>query len=704
MDNVNEADINTLTTADAAAEMARLNEAIRHHRSLYFTHDAPEISDAEFDRLVLRLTALEHQFPDQAPANSATQDLGAGPSEKFQKYRHMRAMLSLDNAFSVADVEDFFDRVRRFLKLADTDLPIAVTAEPKIDGLSLSLRYEQGKLVVAATRGDGEEGEDVTANARTIGDIPQKLQVADAPEILEVRGEVYMAKADFATLNAAQAANEQRLFANPRNAAAGSLRQLDPGITAQRPLRFFAYAWGELSHAPATTQTGMLDFLRRCGFPINMRSRRCLGSDAALEFYRDIEASRATLEYDIDGVVYKVDRLDWQERLGQISRAPRWAIAHKFPAEQARTLLRAIDIQVGRTGTLTPVARLEPITVGGVVVTNATLHNEDEIIRKDIRIGDTVIVQRAGDVIPQIVAVVPDKRPNDALTFKFPHQCPVCGSHAVRESGEVAWRCTGGLICSAQRGLRLGHFVSRAAFDIEGLGDKRIEDLLEQRLVDTPADLFRLHQHRAALAARDGWGTQSVTKLLAAIEARRTIALDRFIYALGIRHVGEATSRDLSRAYGDFTALRAVLDSCGAEGDTESIGEGVDAQERINVAQIGPVVARALVDFFSEPHNRAVIDDLLAEVDVAPYVQETIASVISGKTILFTGTLESMTREEAEARAARLGATVVKSVSAKTDLLVAGPGAGSKLKKAMALGVEVIDEAAWRAILAQADA
>jgi DNA ligase (NAD+) len=684
--------VDLLSDTEAKAELGWLADEIAYHNARYHSDDAPEISDADFDSLGQRNAALEARFPRLKLAASPSGKVGATVSGKFTKIRHSRPMLSLDNAFDETDVADFLARIEKFLKLGPDDFPIVVTAEPKIDGLSLSLRYENGLLVRAATRGDGEEGEDVTLNARTIADIPHKL-TGDVPDIFEVRGEVYMRKVDFAQMNIEQQAKGDKLFVNPRNAAAGALRQKDPTITAARPLCFFAYAVGEVSDMPDTSQHNMLILLRRCGFVVNDRMQRLISLDEMLDYYRATAAQRATLPYDIDGIVYKVDRLDWQERLGFVGRAPRWAVAHKFPAQQAITIVRGIDIQVGRTGALTPVAKLEPVTVGGVVVSNATLHNEDEIARKDIRIGDTVIVQRAGDVIPQIVEVVLDQRPNDVIPFIYPHVCPVCGSHAERDEGEAIRRCTGGLVCGAQRVERLRHFVSRTAFDIEGLGEKSIVELFENDFIDCPADIFRLGQHEPALKIRDGWGAQSVRNLLAAIETRRSIGLDRFLFALGIRHVGESTSRDLAKAYGTLAALRSVLEALAQEDHGAALG--AVAKARINVAQIGDVVAASLVEFFAEKHNRDVVDDLIAEVRVEPYVFETTASEVTGKTLVFTGSLEQMTREEAEARAERLGAKISKSVSAKTDLLIAGPGAGSKLKKAAELGIKVIDENIW---------
>ena len=606
-------------------------------------------------------------------------------------------MLSLANGFDEADIADFVARIRRFLGLS-ADEPVAFTAEPKIDGLSMALRYEKGRLIEAATRGDGQEGENVTANVRTISDVPQRVTASNFPEVFEVRGEIYMHHDDFAALNRAQEAEGAKVFANPRNAAAGSVRQLDPSITARRPLRFFAYAWGEVTSLPAETQSGVMAALKRWGFPVNPLLTVVSSVDGLIAQYRAIEEQRANLGYDIDGVVYKVDRLDLQRRLGFVSRSPRWALAHKFAAEQATTVLEDIEIQVGRTGALTPVARLKPVTVGGVVVSNATLHNEDEIARKDVRIGDTVVVQRAGDVIPQIVQVIADKRPKGAEPYVFPTLCPACGSHAVREvnerSGKVdaVRRCTGGLICPAQRVERLKHFVSRNAFDIEGLGDKAIHAFYDDGLIASPQDIFTLAERdgRALkkLKDREGWGETSVKNLFAAIDERRAIGLDRFIYALGIRHVGETTARTLARAYGGIDAFMAQMQGVAA-------GDEAARAELDNIDGIGEAVAEAMADFFGEPHNLGVVEALIAEVDVQPLEAIRSGSPVAGKTVVFTGALERMTRDEAKAMAERLGAKVAGSVSAKTDLVVAGPGAGSKLKKASDLGVEVIDEDAW---------
>jgi DNA ligase (NAD+) len=687
--------VEDLTIIEAAAELAELAGEIGKHDRAYFEQDAPLISDAEYDALRRRNEAIEQRFPDLIREDSPSRRVGAGVAEKFGKIRHAVPMLSLANGFSDEDVQDFAGRIRRFLNL-DEQVEVAFTAEPKIDGLSISLRYEKGRLVQAATRGDGFEGENVTANVMTIADIPKRLK-GDVPEVFEIRGEIYMSHEDFAALNEKQAAAGEKVFANPRNAAAGSLRQLDASITAARPLRFFAYAWGEAGALPADTQHGVIEAFHAWGLPTNPLTRLCRTVEDLLAHYRLIESQRAELGYDIDGVVYKVNRLDWQQRLGFVSRSPRWGLAHKFSAEKAMTVLEKIDIQVGRTGALTPVARLKPVTVGGVVVTNATLHNEDEIARKDIREGDTVIVQRAGDVIPQILGFVPEKRLSDAKPYQFPHECPVCRSHAVREerqSGKLdaVRRCTGGLICAAQRVERLKHFASRNAFDIEGLGDKIIAEFYADELIQWPHDIFTLEaRDKGALKRlknREGWGEASVAKLFEAIDQRRTIALDRFIFALGIRHVGETTARALARAYGTAEHFREQMIAAGPmEGDAWTELNAIDG--------IGEVVAEALVQFFGEPHNRDVVDELLKHVRVTALEARSTSSPVAGKTVVFTGALERMTRDEAKAMAERLGAKVSGSVSKKTDLLVAGPGAGSKLKDAEKYGVEVIDEAAW---------
>jgi len=705
--------VDSLSEAEAAAELARLAEEIAGHDLRYHAEDAPTISDADYDALRRRNLAIEQRFPGLVREDSPSKSVGAAVSEKFGKVTHVVPMLSLDNAFADEDVSEFVGRIRRFLRLA-SDEPVVITAEPKIDGLSLSIRYENGRLVTAATRGDGQVGENVTANARTIADIPNVLK-GDFPEVLEVRGEVYMSHADFAELNRRNEEAGKQIFANPRNAAAGSLRQLDTSITASRPLRFFAYAWGEVGDMPADTQMGMVEAFKGYGFKTNPLMKVFDSVDGLLSQYRMIEANRAGLGYDIDGVVYKVDRLDLQQRLGFVSRSPRWAIAHKFPAEKATTTLLGIDIQVGRTGSLTPVARLQPVTVGGVVVTNATLHNEDYIkgignsgaaIRDeghDIRVGDTVIVQRAGDVIPQILDVVMEKRPADAQPYLFPTRCPACDSHAVREEGEVVRRCTGGLICPAQAVERLRHFVSRNAFDIEGLGEKQIEFFFQSQdpalHVGSPADIFTLKKRQEGSLTKleniDGFGATSVGKLYAAIDDRRKVEFSRFLFALGIRHIGETNAKRLARHYINFETFRAA--GTGAVMPEGKGDKGNAAwQELTGVNGIGAIVAEAVVEFFAEEHNRQVLDALLGEV--TPLDEERIGDVsspVSGKTVVFTGSLEKMSRDEAKAMAEKLGAKVAGSVSKKTDLVVAGPGAGSKLKAATDLGIEVITEDQW---------
>lgn len=696
--------VGELTRKQAQTELARLAAEIARHDVLYHQAAAPQIADPTYDALVLRNVEIEVRFPELVRVDSASYRVGAPPSEAFGKVRHAVPMLSLGNAFGDADVTDFVGRVRRFLGLG-AEAPLAFTAEPKIDGLSISLRYENGQFVQAATRGDGAEGEDVTANVRTIQAIPERIKGADVPARIDVRGEIYMAIADFQALNAAQAEVGGKMFANPRNAAAGSLRQLDSTITAARPLRFFAYAWGEVSELPSKTQSGMYTTFRKWGLPVNPRTRVCQTIAEMLAFHREIGETRAALGYDIDGVVYKVDRLDLQARLGFVARAPRWAIAHKFAAEQAETVLSAIEIQVGRTGALTPVAKLVPVTVGGVVVSNASLHNEDEIARKDIRVGDTVVVQRAGDVIPQIVRVVLEKRLVDSVSFAPPEICPVCGSHAMREidekgDPEAVRRCTGGLVCPAQQVERLRHFVSRHAFDIEGLGEKHIAAFHTEELIRSPADIFTLAARDAAalskIADREGWGAQSAAKLFAAIEARRTIPLDRFIFSLGIRHVGESTAKLLARAYGSAAAFRDAMIAA-------ALGEETEAFRALDdIAGIGATVARGIVAFFAEPHNVDAVDALLAEVRPEPLAAVAAASPITGKTVVFTGTLEKLSRAEAKAQAERLGAKVAGSVSQKTDYVVAGADAGSKLAKARELGVNVLTEEAWIALIAAA--
>ncbi len=704
-----------LSHAEAAQELDHLARDIAAHDRRYYLHDAPTISDADYDALRQRNAAIEARFPDLVRPDSPSYRVGAAPSAKFAKVQHAVPMLSLDNAFSESDVAEFLGRIHRFLRLENE--AVDVVAEPKIDGLSASLLYKDGLLVQGATRGDGREGEDITANLRTVADIPLRLS-GHPPAVLEVRGEVYMTHEAFAALNARQEKAGRPIYANPRNSAAGSVRQLDPSITAGRALNFFAYAWGAISELPADTQHGMLKAFEDYGFVVNPLARRCRSLDEILAFYRDMAGSRAGLGYDIDGVVYKVDRLDLQDRLGFVSRSPRWAIAHKFPAEQAETLIEAIDIQVGRTGKLVPVARLRPVTVGGVVVANATLHNEDEIARLDARVGDTVVIQRAGDVIPQIVQVVLEKRPKGTHPFRFPHTCPVCHSHAVREVDEktgredVDRRCTGGLICDAQTVERLKYFVGREQFDIEGLGGTLIELFHEEGLLSAPADIFALTQkpaevaailgtHRARLSEtrraaegktpvktkgkkkdENGEGKQ-VENLMAAITARRTIALDRLINALGIRHVGNTTARLLARHY---RSLDAFLTGMKADNVRQEL-QGIEG--------IGVVVADAIFDFFAEPHNQKALARLLKWLTVTDMAAPARSSPVAGKTVVFTGTLEKMTRAEAKARAESLGAKVSGSVSARTDIVVAGPGAGSKLKEAQKHNVQVLDEDGW---------
>jgi DNA ligase (NAD+) len=683
-----------LSEAEAANRLMRLAKDIARHDKLYHDKDAPEITDAEYDALVRENRALEELYPHLVRADSPSRRLGAPPSGPLAKVAHARPMLSLENAFSADEVGEFVARVRRFLNLPD-DEPVAMTAEPKIDGLSCSLRYEKGALVLAATRGDGAVGEDVTANVRTIADIPQTLlpsrrREGDIPDVLEVRGEVYMSKADFEALNERQEAAAAKIFANPRNAAAGSLRQKDPAITAARPLRFLAHGWGELSEAIAETQYEAMKRIAGLGIPVADLLVRCDSLEQMLAHYRAIEQARADLPFDIDGVVYKVDRLDWQERLGQVARAPRWGLAHKFPAEKAETTLEAIDIQVGRTGKLTPVGRLKPVGVGGVIVANVTLHNRDEIARLGLRIGDRVRIQRAGDVIPQVVENLTRDQARPA--YVFPDHCPECGSEAVAAEGEVDVRCTGGLVCPAQRFERLRHFVSRGALDIEGLGEKSIAEFIALGWLGSPADIFRLRGHREELIGREGWKEKSVDNLLAAIEAKRAPDGPRLLFGLGIRHVGIVTARDLLKCFGTIEELRRAALSEGGQVELSSV-QGV-----------GPVVAEALVDFFHEPHNQVALDDLLSQATPRPYASDAKQTEWTGKTIVFTGSLETMSRDEAKAQAERLGARSAGSVSAKTDLVVAGPGAGSKLKKAEELGIRVIGEQEWAGIVAQAGA
>ena len=670
----------------AGTEHGRLAAALEHHNRAYYVDAAPEISDAEYDALFARLLALEAAFPALRTPDSPSQRVGAAPAGGFGKVTHTVPMLSLANAFTDADVADFITRTRRFLGL-DEDTVVELAGEPKIDGLSASLRYVDGRFVRGATRGDGLVGEDITANLRTIASVPSQLP-ADVPAVLEVRGEVYMTYHDFLALNARQAEAAAKPFANPRNAAAGSLRQLDPAMTASRPLHFFAYAWGEVSQRLAETHLATIEALSRWGFAVNPLARPCRDLGEVLAFYQEIGERRADLDYDIDGIVFKVNRLDWQDRLGFVSRAPRWAVALKFPPQQATTVLEDISIQVGRTGALTPVAQLRPVTVGGVVVQRATLHNEDEVARKDVRKGDTVIVQRAGDVIPQVVRAIIEKRPPRSRKYRFPTRCPVCGSAAVRDAGEAVRRCTGGLICRAQAVERLKHFVSRDAFDIEGLGGKHIEAFWTDGLLRSPADIFALADHAAALVEREGWAGQSVANLLSAIEQRRAIPLERFIYALGIRQIGQATARLLAKTYGSLAAWRAAM-TAAADHDSPAYGE------LIAIDGIGPAAAADILAFMAEPHNVTVLDALAAALDVTDFTQPKTDSPVAGKTIVFTGTLERMTRSEAKARAEARGAKVAGTVSQRTDIVVAGPGAGSKATKARELGLQVLDEDAW---------
>jgi DNA ligase (NAD+) len=694
-------DVDALTPAQGKAEHARLEAELRKHDEAYYQRDAPTVSDAEYDALRRRYEAIEKRFSDLRTLESLTRKVGAAPARGFAKVRHAVPMLSLQNAFGEEDVADFVGRIRRFLNLKEDDALI-FTAEPKIDGLSMSLRYEDGVLVRAATRGDGEEGEDVTANIKTLKEVPDQLKGKSRPSACEIRGEVYMTKAAFLELNKRQAAAGEQVFANPRNSAAGSLRQKDASITASRPLHFFAYAWGEMSEPPTDTQSGMLKWLAGSGFKTNRLWKLCRSADDLLAFHRDIELKRATLDYDIDGVVYKVDRLDWQQRLGFVSRSPRWAIAHKFAAEQAMTVVRDIEIQVGRTGALTPVAKLEPVSVGGVVVQNATLHNADEIARLDVRIGDTVTIQRAGDVIPQVLGVVMEKRPKDAKPYKFPTRCP-CQLHtdvvrdatATGEEGAVA-RCTGEFACPYQKIEHLRHFVSRRAFDIDGLGEKQIQLFFEQDWVKEPADIFTLEARNAKIKLQDveGFGEVSVRNLFGAIEARREISLERFIYALGMRHVGDTTARMLARGYGSWAAFHAAVLKL-VEGDQET------REEMDNLDQIGDTVIDSLAAYFGEEHNRDVVERLTKQVRILDAERPRADSVVAGKTVVFTGSLEKMTREEAKAMAERLGAKTAGSVSKKTDYVVAGPGAGSKLKDATKLGVPVLTEDEWFALIGE---
>jgi DNA ligase (NAD+) len=685
--------VDELTEKQAKAEYARLQTEIAGHDRRYYQDDAPTVSDAEYDALRRRYNEIEARFPDLRTPESLSLKVGAAPARGFAKLRHRVPMLSLDNAFSEDDVRDFVERIRRFLRLA-ADEPIVLMAEPKIDGLSMSLRYEGGALVSAATRGDGTEGEDVTANIRTLEDVPKRLKGRNVPDICEVRGEVYMTKHAFLALNKRQAEAGGQIFANPRNSAAGSLRQKDPSITASRPLGFFGYSWGEMSAMPADTQSGMVKWLESCGFKTNPLAKVCRSAEELLAFHHAIETQRGELDYDIDGVVYKVDRIDWQERLGFVSRTPRWAVAHKFPAEKAITVVKEIEIQVGRTGALTPVAKLEPVTVGGVVVQNATLHNADEIKRLGVRVGDTVQIQRAGDVIPQVLEVVADQ-PRGAKDYRFPTHCP-CPLHTpvVREinaAGEegVRFRCSGEFACPHQKTEHLKLFVSRRAFDIDGLGDKQIDLFFERGWVKEPAEIFTLEARNAKikLEEEEGFGETSVRNLFGAIDARREIALDRFIYALGMRHVGDTTGLALARGYGSWDAFH---DAClkVADGDEETRAE-MDALD-----QIGGTVIDSIAKYFGEKHNRDIVERLTKQVKILD-AEKPKDSPVAGKTVVFTGSLEKMTRDEAKATAERLGAKVAGSVSKKTDYVVAGPGAGSKLDKAREAGVAVLTEDEW---------
>ena len=692
--------VDPLSEAEAAAELERLAREIAAHRELYYNRQAPSLTDAEFDALVRRNAEIEAAFPAQVRPDSPSLQVGSAPSTAFLSVRHGAPMISLTDAFEDAEVDEFTARIRRFLRLSESD-PLAFTVEPKIDGLSANLRYEHGRLVQGLTRGDGRTGEDVTANIRTIKDIPQQLAGSDWPELIEVRGEIYIGHEAFARMNAEAVEAHGRVYANPRNAASGSLRQIDPEVTARRPLGFYAYAWGEVSAPFAETQWGALERLRAWGFPVNDLSRPVEDASAFLDAYDRLQAARPRLGYDIDGVVYKVDRLDWQARLGEVNRRPRWAIAHKFPAEQATTILNAIEIQVGRTGALTPVARLTPINVGGVVVTNATLHNADEIARKDIRIGDTVLIQRAGDVIPQILHAVTDQRPADARPFDFPTICPCpLKTPVTRETTAagvetVVRRCTGELACPFQRIEHLKLFASRRAFDIEGLGERQLTAFFEEGLIREPADIFKLARDEAALATlrdRDGYGETSIRNLAASIEARRRIPLPRFIFGLGVRHIGETTAMTLARGYGTAHAFLQAMDQVALR--EPSATAELDAMD-----QVGSAVIEAAAAFFAEDHNRRLVQNLVDQLDIEDAERPNTDTLVAGKTVVFTGALERLTRDEAKAQAERLGAKVASSVSRKTDLVVAGPGAGSKLKLAAELGLQVLTEDEWLAMI-----
>ncbi len=676
---------------EAKVKHEELAKAISIHDKKYYQQDNPEVSDAEYDALRRELEILESKFPKLVTKNSPTQNVGAKPAKGFNKIKHSVPMLSLGNVFSEEELDEFLKRVRKFLGLGEDDI-VEIAAEPKIDGLSCSIRYEKGILVYAATRGDGYEGEDITQNVKTIKDVPHEI-TGDVPDVLEVRGEVYMRRDDFIALNKSQEAEDKQPFANPRNAAAGSLRQLDASITAKRPLYFFGYALGDVSETFASTQWGVREKLKEWGFSEADPAALCQNAQEIMRYYNSINEARPNLNYEIDGVVYKVNDLDFQKRLGFVSRAPRWATAHKFPAEQAVTIINDIDIQVGRTGVLTPVARLEPITVGGVVVSNATLHNQDEIERKDVRIGDHVTIQRAGDVIPQVVNVLIEKRKNDSRAYAFPNKCPVCNSQAIREEGEVAWRCTGGLICNAQAVERLKHFVSRLAFDIDGLGAKIIQQFWEEGLIKTPVDIFTLKERDkktlTPIRAREGWGELSAKNLFESIEKSRKIDFNRFIYALGIRQIGEATAKRLASSYGDLKNLTIAMEAA-----QDKLGAAY--QDLINIDDIGPSTADDLIGFFAEPHNQDILNKLDDILDIQPYeLPQNTGSKVAGKIVVFTGTLTKITRAEAKAQAESLGAKVSGSVSKKTDYVIAGEDAGSKLKKAKELGVVVLSEDEW---------
>ena len=683
---MSQADIKNLTNLEAAGELQRLSEKITLHNKLYHGEDAPKISDAEFDALMRRNEAIEAEFPHLVREDSPSRKVGTSPSDGFAKHRHAVPMLSLNNAFDSDEAREFDKRLIRFLSL-EAETPIAYSVEPKIDGLSISLRYENGTLMNGVTRGDGLEGEDVTANIRTISSIPHQLENCST-EIVEIRGEIYMTRPDFLAFNQSQKENEAKIFANPRNAAAGSIRQKNWEVTASRPLRFFAYGAGEMTSPVATSHTKFLAVLKNWGFAVTPLSIKANNINAALDHYDKIEKQRAELEYDIDGVVYKVDRYDYQERLGQVARSPRWAIAHKFTAEKAETTLLGVDIQVGRTGALTPVARLKPVTVGGVVVSNATLHNEDYITSKDIRLGDRVTVQRAGDVIPQILSVNLEARDGTEKSFIYPETCPSCGSPAIRPEGEAIRRCVGQLVCPAQSVERLKHFVSRGAFDIEGLGRKMIEDLHDDQMLNEPADIFHLHKKAEKLKEREGWGDVSVNNLIKAIDDRRHIALDRLIYSLGIRQVGQATAMLLARYFGSMEKLRQIAQ--------DSIDDDSKAREEMtNIDQIGDSMVDDIAKFFNDDHNSAALNRLLEEITPSPPPPVADTSPISSKIVVFTGTLTKMSRAEAKARAEAMGAKVVGSVSAKTDYVIIGADAGSKARKALDLGIKTLDEEAW---------